>query len=235
MATRLLVCDSARMTKLWRRQLARVIKDRKLDMKTVSLGAGLNAAFLQQVIVGGKDPKATSILKILNYLQMSFDELSGVVPAKAPRVSPVIGETAAGVWLEPDSWDEAKYPPVPYVPTRYGNLEQQAYRVVGPSMNLKGIHDGTFVITVLYWEVRSQPQDGDIVIVERRRDGGLVERTIKEVVIRADRIELMPRSSDARYQEPVIIPRAARTPHRTEDALEVEIVALVIGSYTPIG
>lgn len=158
--------------------------------------------------------------------------MTGVAPAKSPKSVPVVGETAAGLWLEPDSWDEAKYPPVPFVPTRYADLEQHAYRVIGPSMNLRGIHDGSFVITVSYWQVRNQPQDGDTVVVERRRDGGLIERTLKEVVVRPDRIELMPRSSDERFKEPLVIAR--NTSLRTEEHVEIEIVALVIGCYTPI-
>jgi SOS-response transcriptional repressor LexA len=227
-------CDATDMEQ-WRRQLARVLEQRKLDMKTVSKGAGLNAAALQQILKGGKDPQFSTVLKISRYLNLSIDELvSGVVPAKEPRSAPVIGETAAGIWLEPDSWDEAKYPAVPFVPTRYGNLGQKAYRVIGNSMNLKRIHDGSFVITVDYWEVRTQPQDGDLVIVERRRQGGLVERTLKEVVIQGDRIELTSRSSEERYRDPIVIPRNARTPFTTEDALEVEIIALVVGNYTTI-
>ncbi len=218
--------------KSWRARLRKHIEDRGLDMKKVSIGAGLNAAAVQQ-IVKGKEPKASTLLKILEYLQLSFDELmTGVAPAKSPKSVPVVGETAAGLWLEPDSWDEAKYPPVPFVPTRYADLEQHAYRVIGPSMNLRGIHDGSFVITVSYWQVRNQPQDGDTVVVERRRDGGLIERTLKEVVVRPDRIELMPRSSDERFKEPLVIAR--NTSLRTEEHVEIEIVALVIGCYTPI-
>lgn len=224
----------------WRPKLLRKIESNpNLDMKKVSLGAGLNPAAVQQMLKGAKgkkpkDPQLSSFLAVLNYLEMSFDELmTGAVPVEVPKSVPVIGETAAGLWLEPDSWDEAKYPPVPFVPTRYAELEQRAYRVVGPSMNLASIHDGTFVITVKYWEVRNQPQDGDIVVVERRRDGGLVERTLKEIVIREDRIELTPRSSDERFKDPIIIPRNLSP--GDADTLQVEIVALVIGSYAPIG
>ncbi len=234
MADRVWICERRPMAAPWRPRLQKVIEGRNLDMKKVSLGAGLNHAAVHQILVGGKEPQATTLLKILEYLQLSFDELmTGAVPAEKPKSVPVVGETAAGLWSEPDSWDEAKYPPVPFVPTRYAELEQRAYRVVGPSMNLKGIHDGTFVITVRYWEVRNQPQDGDTVVVERRRDGGLIERTLKEIVIRSDRIELRPRSSDERFKEPMVIPRDVSR-HRSEP-LEIEIVALVIGSYIPIG
>jgi SOS-response transcriptional repressor LexA len=220
------------MAKTWRDRLRDVIEERKTDMKAVSLGAGLNASAVFEMLKKGKDPTITTLAKVVEHLQLSYDELmSGAIPSASPRSVPVVGETAAGLWLEPDSWDEAKYPPVPFVPTRYADLEQRAFRVVGPSMNMAGIHDGSFVITVAYWDVRTQPQDGDIVIVERRRDGGLLERTVKEVVVLPDRIELTPRSTDERFKEPLAIPR---TLHRSEETLEIEIVALVIGSYTPI-
>lgn len=226
----------------WRKRMLKVVEERDLDLNKISREAGLNDAFAHQTLKGRKDrktgrihypePGITSFLKLLQVLQLSFDELmSEAVPLGKTLLAPVIGEAAAGVWLEPDSWDEAKYPPVPYVPSRYSDMEQRAYRVVGPSMNLVNIHDGNFVITVAYWEVRQEPQDGDIVVVERRRDGGLVERTIKEVVIRPDRIELTPRSSDERFQDPIVIPRK----NDISDPLEVEIIALVIGSYSPIG
>jgi len=94
----------------WRPRLRKVLKERDLDMKAVSLGAGLNAAALQQIL-GGKEPKAATLLRILEYLQLSFDELmTGAVPSDKPKSVAVVGETAAGLWLEPDSWDEAKYP-----------------------------------------------------------------------------------------------------------------------------
>lgn len=220
------------MAKTWRDRLREVIDERKTDMKAVSLGAGLNETAVFELLKKGKDPKLSTLTKVVQFLQLSYDELiSGAVPSLTPKSVPVVGETAAGLWLEPDSWDEAKYPPVPFVPTRYAELEQRAYRVVGPSMNAKGIHDGTFVITVSYWDVRTQPQDGDIVVVERSRDGGLVERTLKQVIVHPDRIELMPRSTDERYREPFIIPRNNGAP---EETIEIQIVALVIGSYTPV-
>lgn len=220
------------MAENWRTKLRRTIEERGTNMKAVSLASGLGETAVFDILSKGKDPTLTTLAAIVKHLQLSYDELLGnTVPAAQPNTAPVIGETAAGQWLEPDAWDEAKYPPVPFVPDRYGDLTQSAYRVVGPSMNLK-IPDGAFVITVQYWEVRNQPQDGDIVVVERRRDGGLIERTLKEVVIRANQIELTPRSSDERFKEPIIIPRSKP---QTNDPLEVEIVALVIGSYTPIG
>jgi SOS-response transcriptional repressor LexA len=105
--------------------------------------------------------------------------------------------------------------------------EQFAYRVAGPSMNLRGINDGDYILAVPYWNVRTSPQDGDLAVIERSRDGGEVERTVKEIVVEHDVIKLMPRSSDPAYQEPIVIPR-----HLERDTFErVAIIALVIGAY----
>lgn len=105
--------------------------------------------------------------------------------------------------------------------------DQLAYRVVGPSMNERGINDGDYVLCVPYFEVRTGAQDGDLVIVERSRDNGEVERTVKEVVVEKHAIKLMPRSSDPAYREPIVIPRNLNV-----DSFErVEIIALVIGAY----
>lgn len=226
----------APMAERWKNNLRNVLKERGLDYKNTSIQAGLNPSMLSEILgKKDKDPSVSTLMKLVNHLKLSFDELlTGASPVKnALKTAPVIGETAAGQWLEPDSWDEAKYPPVPFVPTRFADLEQRAYRVIGNSMNDRDIHDGAFVITVEYSKVRTQPQDGDIVVVERQRDGGLVERTIKEIVIKPDRIELTPRSTDERFRDPFIIRRDLST--NPDDPIRIEIVALVIGSYMPVG
>lgn len=143
------------------------------------------------------------------------------------RMARVAGFVQAGLWYDGSVPPQINHEPIPYVPTRYANIEQLAYRVAGPSMNLKGINDGDFVLAVQYWQVRTAPQDGDIVIVERRRDNGEVERTVKEVVVRPQTIELTPRSTDPAYQDPIVIERN----HAAEDYAQVEIIALVIGAY----
>lgn len=122
MESRLVICEGPAMALAWRPRLKKAIEAQHLDMKQVSTRAGLNAAAVQQILAG-KEPKAATLLSILEVLQLSFDELmTGVAPVKNPKSVAVVGETAAGLWLEPDAWDEAKYPPVPFVPTRYADL-----------------------------------------------------------------------------------------------------------------
>jgi transcriptional regulator with XRE-family HTH domain len=158
-------------------------------------------------------------------------EVSLVEARSISRVH-VRGETAAGRWFEHDDLlDEAISEDVPTIPGRYAALEQFAYRVVGPSMDKKRIFSGNFVICVPYFDARAELRDGDIGIIERRR-GHLIERTCKEIKVTDGAIELWPRSTDPRFQKPIVIPDR-REPHAS-DGTEIEIVALVIGVYTPI-
>ncbi|MCX5569630.1 hypothetical protein [Kaistia nematophila] len=142
------------------------------------------------------------------------------------RFAAVAGEVAAGVWQEEEIWDVEKYDPIPVVPGRYANLEQRAYLVRGPSVDQMRIFDGDFAIAVKYWMVREAPVDGDLVIVTRRK-GDLAERTIKEIQVFPDRVELWPRSSDPRFQAPIVILKDSDAP----DDVSVEITDLVIGSF----
>lgn len=70
---------------------------------------------------------------------------------------------------------------------------------------------------------------GDLVVVERRRGGGLLrERTIKEVAFNArGKMELWPRSTNPKWSQPIVLNGGVKP---GED-LEVEIVGLVVGSY----
>lgn len=158
---------------------------------------------------------------------------------RAPDVEPgtarvgqarVAGQVAAGMWLAENFVDATAYDPIPVVLARYPTLDQIAYKVVGPSMDRVRIFDGDYVITVPYWEARTSPRDGDIVVVESR-SGHLVERTCKQVLSHPDRLELWPRSSHEEYQKPLVVPRARLT---TDDGVEVEIVGLVVGVHRPL-
>lgn len=140
----------------------------------------------------------------------------------------VAGLVAAGMWLEDSYIDGAVYDPVPIVLARYRDVPQTAYRVRGLSMDLMNIRDGEYVITVPYWVARTAFQDDDVVVVERR-DGHKIERTCKQVVVRSDCVELWPRSTQAAFQEPLIVP-IDRT--ADEDGQQVEVVGLVIGKHT---
>lgn len=222
----------------WRERLRAAIKAQGLDFKAASLKAGLNPTAVSEIL-RGKEPRAETLIALSAALGISLDEVLmgaeaalnqiGTQPA-AVRLAPVVGIVQAGLWYEEASPPQIAEEPIPYVPTRYKNMEQQAFKVQGPSMNLRRIEDGDFVIAVPYWQVRIAPQDNDLVVVERRRDGGEVERTVKEVVVLADRVELWPRSSDPAFTKPITIARN----RDSSDFVEVEIVGLVIGRFSPL-
>lgn len=142
------------------------------------------------------------------------------------------GNVAAGVWYDDGDWDGTDSTTVPSVNGAYGSLPQVAYRVNGDSMNLAGILDGGYVISVDYWAVRSAITSGDLVIVERR-ESSRVERTVKQVVAGEHEWRLEPRSSNPKHQ-PINIPKAADIGHGPTDR-EIEIVGYVIGYYRQLG
>lgn len=143
-----------------------------------------------------------------------------------PVSVPVIGRVAAGVWLDADTFDYHDETWVPAVRSpEFRSGKQVAYRVEGPSMN-KVIPDGSYAIGVLFGEAR-HPRHRDVVILRRER-AGLVETTIKRYVVDGDQILLVPESDDPRYQTPIDLAAP-------EDGTHVEIHALVVGSYRPLG
>jgi len=137
---------------------------------------------------------------------------------------PVIGKVQAGYWFDTSVVDE--HPEPEYVPVmrnvRYARARQYALRVVGTSMNLV-VEDGNYVTCVDFAESGLELSPGQIVHVDRHRDGGqLVETTIKQVERREGRWFLVPRSSDPKWQ-PVELNEG-----------EVVVRGIVTGAYFPI-
>lgn len=151
-----------------------------------------------------------------------------VQPFEAVVQVPVRGEVSAGKWLEFDDFDAGQYDPIYMVAGRYPVSDQFAFKVSGTSMDKARIFDGDFVICVPYWTARSALTAGDLVVVERRR-GPVFERTVKELVIQPKQYELWPRSTDPRFQQPIVIPKV--DPMAEADGTVVEVVGLVIASY----
>jgi SOS-response transcriptional repressor LexA len=143
---------------------------------------------------------------------------------------PVRGSTAAGRWLEFDDTEQDALSPIYAVAGRFPMEQQFAFKVSGPSMDKARIFDGDYVVCVPYWIARVAPTPGDLVVVERRR-GTMFERTLKELQMTDSEFELWPRSTDARFQQPI---RIKRNHDLIEsDGTTVEIVGLVIASYVP--
>lgn len=147
-----------------------------------------------------------------------------------PTFLPVRYKAQAGQWFEVDELAQtyaAQYPVAP--DPRYASFPQWLEEVVGDSVDLK-IPEGGFAHVVDAIQLGYAPRDGDYVVVERKRAGGqLRERTIKQVAIDAGRVQLWPRSTNPRWQSPLDLTAGAAP---GED-IEVAVVGLVIGAYSP--
>lgn len=132
----------------------------------------------------------------------------------------------AGLWYEVDQYaQDYPAPPQPVAPDpRYADWPQWMELVEGDSID-RIITEGSFAHVVDAIEMGYAPQHGDLVVVERRRNGGMLrERTIKEVAINGNGVELWPRSHNEKWSAPITLASL-------DDEVEVEIVGVVIGSY----
>jgi transcriptional regulator with XRE-family HTH domain len=239
------------------------LKNRGLNRQQLSEMAGLSPSTVAQILTRNKNPRAETLGAIANALGMSLGELVGEQEpsakefarlsrlaalsndpddqnavfgapggSKIPRAR-VVGEAAAGSWLDADQWDVPKYPPVPFLPGDFEDLQQTAYFVRGTSMNNR-YPDGSFVITVDYETARGGLKSGDPVVVERL-DAGRIERTIKILEVTPEAYILKCDSCDPRWEgRDIRIPRTEPGVwHEEGSDISVSIKGLVIGSYRP--
>lgn len=144
---------------------------------------------------------------------------------------PVLGEVAAGAWLEVDPISPYEAPdfvvPVPLDP-RFPKGQVYGLRVRGSSIN-KIAEEGDILVCL---DIGSGIQivDRDLVVVERRKaQEGLREVTAKRIRILAHRVELWPESDDPRWQEPIV---AETMPDNEDD--HFRIIARVEWVFRPL-
>lgn len=143
---------------------------------------------------------------------------------------PVVGEVAAGAWLDPEEMDEPRAPQF-FVPPdpRFPFASQRVWIVRGRSIE-RTAREGEALVCVLVDHSGIEPSDGDLVIAERRRDqGALIERTAKRLRIFRDRAELWPEYLDQALNVPLNLDEDS-----ADDELEVRIIAVVKGVYRPM-
>lgn len=126
---------------------------------------------------------------------------------------------------------DAEYQLIPLQPNpNYPFDKQFAYRVEGDSMDLEHIMPGMWIhaVDVNIWEkMHGAPRDGELVVVEAKRNGDDERRelTVKMLRIFRDRIELHPCSSNPQNQKYVI-------PYKVSEDNDdkVHVIAVVLSS-----
>jgi SOS-response transcriptional repressor LexA len=142
-------------------------------------------------------------------------------------IAKVDGSVQAGAFLALEVFDDdlgevISAPRDPVFPF----ARQRAYRVKGDSMNQARpapMNDGDYVICAVWEDLNMPEKDGlNVVVQQTTADGQLRERSVKEMRVFPDRVELHPRSSNPAYK-PIIVNRG----YHTDDGKEVTILALV--------
>ena len=215
----------------WIDNLLALMESKGLNMKTLSLKAGLGDSTVSKLRKRNGDPQISTIIALADALGVSVDQVifGTIVENRPVKQIYVVGQVAAGLWFENDAFDEQRFGEIPISEGKWSNFDQRGYKVVGDSVDAIGIADGSFVVTVPYWQARTHIQDGDTVVVERH-DGHRIERTVKVVSILPGEFRLEARSNNPRWKDAYIsIPR--KTVSGEPDDGRIEIVGLVIGSY----
>lgn len=215
--------------------------------------AGLGASAIRNIREGKSlSPRLDTVVKLAAILQVTPEYLAfGVndddlslaqqeTAAREPTLLPVLGEVAAGRWLEIDEFvDEPAYQPVSVSPDQRWPVEAQYGLVVrGESIN-RFAHEGDILLCVSAVPARYLPRDGDLVIVELRRNAGMLrQRTAKRYFRTDTHIELWPDSDHPRWKKPIIIPKGL-TPlefslEEEGGGIEAEIVAFVVSAVRQV-
>lgn len=154
--------------------------------------------------------------------------LYGKASAKpaAPGLGPQLfikGTIAAGVWTDADHMEENDWQIFTGSPDVIAPLrDRYGLRVEGDSMD-QLYPPGTVLECVKYWN-RDEIPSGKRVIVQRTREDGEHETTVKEFVIGQDGERwLVPRSSNPAFQ-------SFRADVPDEGITRIEIVAIVVAS-----
>jgi hypothetical protein len=184
---------------------------------------------LALLIIGKFDGKGTPPINREEVLALVGNELSrhanhSPLPVRGLSVEGIV---AAGLWREVDfPWDAGGDAEVPADP-RFAEVRQFALLVEGQSVNLL-IQDGEYAICSRFSDLGREPLAGELVVVERTRDGGLHEYSIKRLKsTTGGRFELWPESTHPDFQTPLSLGKPS-------EHTSVMVIAKVLGKYAPM-
>jgi transcriptional regulator with XRE-family HTH domain len=204
---------------------------RELGMKQsdFAIALGVNQATVSRW-ESGSIPEIVMLGRIASMAGRPLDYFSQAdvdLYPSGPRLY-IKGEVAAGVWKEALEWERDDWQP--YQGGSHFEAPAEArfgLRVAGESMN-EIYPNGTVLdcVSCIHAGIEGV-ENGQRVIVVRRKFTGEIEATVKEYRQTAEGRWLVPRSSNPAFQTP--IPLEADDPEIEETA----IIAIVKGSYRP--
>lgn len=196
--------------------------------------AGLGDSFVRDILRGRtRSPSVENLEKLAAVLATTPEALTGrssndstvrPVSAKVEGI-PVIGRVAANTWYTAD--DDIDYiddEDVERIPSVSGYpVDWQFGMIVEGNCLNKIANDGDRLVCLDLIKSRVDIQDGDLVIVERRKfSGQMRQRTAKRVKRTTTGFELWPESTDPAHQEPIRLETAL------PDGEEVRVWAKVL-------
>lgn len=194
--------------------------------------AGLGDSFVRDILRGKtRSPSSENLAKLAAALETTpewfimgkeVDKPSGVSEPIELVGLPIVGKIQAGAWLDRTIVDEEyEVETIPVVrDPRFPHARQYGLLVSGDSMD-KEYPDNTFVTCVDFIDTGMSLKEGLIVHVERR-NGPLVEVTLKAVEQVDGKIMLVPRSHNPKHQ-PIAVDG--------EPGSEIVVRGVVTGSY----
>lgn len=186
----------------------------KINPYQTAKKAGLGGSFVRDILRGRtRSPSAENLAKLATALDTTPERLLGRsanestlrhVAAKVEGV-PVLGKVAANTWytaddfVNPDDEDIERIPSVSGYPVEW----QFGMIVAGNCLN-KIAHDGDRLVCLDLIKSQITIQDGDLVVVERKRfNGQMRQLTAKRVKRTSLGFELWPESHEPEHQEPI--------------------------------
>lgn len=178
----------------------------------------------------GAEPDFDHMQRLADLAGESVEDFAGHSRPAIVKVSgtQVIGAVEAGVWRPAAEWPEDDFYEVYWVPKQeFIGIPTFGLEVHGPSMD-RIYPEGSIVVCVRLAHINREPRSGERVVVYSRRPDGFLEATLKEYVKENGTIWLWPRSTNPHHQAPIVYGESV-----ADSELEVEVHAVVIGSYRP--
>lgn len=204
---------------------------RNMGLNQADFAARLN---VNQATVSRWESGATPDIMVIHQIaELTGLDVASFISADLQSVTTgprlyVKGDVAAGVWREAVEWDRSDW--ISYQGGSHVEAPAEArfgLVVTGESMN-EVYPPGTILdcVSCVHANV-DEVQNGQRVIVVRRRADDCLESTVKEFLRTDDGVWLVPRSHNPAFQQPISLMNPG------DGIVEIAITAVVKGSYRP--